>query len=744
MRSKSSRIEQSRLRKDFMFTRVVALFAWLVLATFAILLIHISYNALPLFFTPKVEPIGGLTQGNSSSSRTPFLGLYQLQGEWFYFSSDACSLQMQHIDIKNSLQQEKSQQEKSLNAKPVNVFSIDCDAVFLAIIEDNGLYFVSLGQNDVVEIYQIKHKENIQLFASFVLPKEFSKSNIDNWELNLRNQQVSIVQYDSKQEHVVSMRYTLGSLDEPTINVFKGQGQLFNQVINNQFIFVQNNKASIFDEQAELLQEIELQAQIVSADVSPHLLDLVMITAAEQSDTNKNEALSGRAFVLHKFTFYNQNGDFYLNRVYQTDVKRAKQTMQALDDQKFFIAFDLGNDGLFVLSQNGLGLLYNLLTGELHTEFSLNLGLQDLSYEQSQLALFYKDSSQIYQLSDLQGLISIKTLLAKNHYSSYQYPEYIWQTSVSNAEQTPKYSVVPLIMGSLKASILAIIVAFPLALGAAIYTAYFASSKIRNAVKPSIEMLEAVPSVIIGFIAAIWLAPFAEQHLISIFLLLVLLPFLVVLIAAVQAVLVNQLGDILANKARLYINLGLMFSGTILVILLSVFIANWSSAYSDNFLVYFFSNLTLSKTAIVVSLALGFAVAPTIYTLIDDALYEVPEGVKQASFALGATEIQTLVRVVLVVAFPSIVAAFMLGFGRAFGETMIVLMVTGNTPIANWDLLDGLRTLTSNLAIELQEASVGSPLYRVLFLSAAILFLFTFIVNTLAAVIRRNIHKAGS
>jgi phosphate transport system permease protein len=157
-----------------------------------------------------------------------------------------------------------------------------------------------------------------------------------------------------------------------------------------------------------------------------------------------------------------------------------------------------------------------------------------------------------------------------------------------------------------------------------------------------------------------------------------------------------------------------------------------------------FTNDPISKSTMVVAIALGLAIAPSVYSLMEDAISGVPDSVRFASYALGATRLQTLQRVVFRMAMPGLVAAVMLGFGRAFGETMIVLMVTGNTPVANWDLLQGLRALTANLAIELPEADKESVHYRVLFLTACLLFVFTFIVNTLAEVLSQRIRRTTS
>ena len=125
----------------------------------------------------------------------------------------------------------------------------------------------------------------------------------------------------------------------------------------------------------------------------------------------------------------------------------------------------------------------------------------------------------------------------------------------------------------------------------------------------------------------------------------------------------------------------------------------------------------------------------------EDAIYEVPVALRRASYALGATRLQTLLNVVLKVAYPGILSALMLGFSRALGETMILLMVTGNTPIAEWDLVAGMRTMTANLAIELPESEVGGIHYQVLFLTALLLLIFTMSINTVAELLRLRLRK---
>ncbi|HET6592038.1 MAG TPA: ABC transporter permease subunit, partial [Xanthomonadales bacterium] len=150
------------------------------------------------------------------------------------------------------------------------------------------------------------------------------------------------------------------------------------------------------------------------------------------------------------------------------------------------------------------------------------------------------------------------------------------------------------------------------------------------------------------------------------------------------------------------------------------------------------------RNALVVGCAMGFAVIPTIFSIAEDAVFGVPKSLSDGSLALGATPWQTLLFVVLPTASPGIFSALMIGLGRAVGETMIVLMATGNTPIMDWNLFEGMRTLAANIAVEMPESEVNSSHYRILFLAALVLFLFTFVVNTGAELVRQRLREKYS
>jgi len=341
--------------------------------------------------------------------------------------------------------------------------------------------------------------------------------------------------------------------------------------------------------------------------------------------------------------------------------------------------------------------------------------------------------------------VSIKSLWQKVWYESYPKPDYIWQSSSASSDFEPKYSLIPLVFGTLKAAFYAMLVAMPLALMGAIYTAYFMSPQMRQAVKPTIELMGALPTVILGFLAGLWLAPFIEKHLAGLFSLLMFIPLAVMLFA--------YLWQYLPKNIRQKIPEGWEAALLAPVIILSGWFAFVVSVPLEIFLFdgplrdWFSRELGIGydqRNALVVGIAMGFAVIPTIFTIAEDAIFSVPKHLTVGSLALGATTWQTLVKVVLLTASPGIFSAVMIGLGRAIGETMIVLMATGNTPVMDLSVFQGLRTLAANIAVEMPESEVDSTHYRVLFLAALVLFLFTFVFNTLAEIIRQRLREKYS
>jgi phosphate transport system permease protein len=246
---------------------------------------------------------------------------------------------------------------------------------------------------------------------------------------------------------------------------------------------------------------------------------------------------------------------------------------------------------------------------------------------------------------------SWRYLLFPHQWTGYDKPSYIWQP----ISPVPKYNIIPLIIGSIKATLVALLFSVPLAIGAAIYVSQLAPARFKEWIKPGIELLAGIPSVVLGFFA------------------------LIVLATALQ--------NVLGFESRL--------------------------------------------NAFVAGVALGLAIIPVVFSIAEDALTSVPRSYVQAALALGSSRWQAAWQIVLPAALPGIFAAIVLGFGRAIGETMVVLMASGNASIVSWNIFDSTRTITATIAAEVLEAVVGGAHYRMLFMIGALLFLVTFFSNLL-------------
>jgi phosphate transport system permease protein len=291
----------------------------------------------------------------------------------------------------------------------------------------------------------------------------------------------------------------------------------------------------------------------------------------------------------------------------------------------------------------------------------------------------------------------------------------------------------------------ALLFAVPIAIAAAFYTAVFAHRTIKALVKPIVELMAGLPSVVIGFIAGLWLSPFIEKATTATLLSVPMVPIFVLV------------GVFLFQLVPFDLRKRMRAGAEVILIVLLALGAVWACSalgpladrllFAGDLKQWLFQHAGLrydTRNSVVIAFAMGFAVIPIIFTIAEDALSSVPEHLKAASLALGASLWQTAVRIVLPTASAGIFSAIMVGFGRAVGETMIVLMATGNTPIMEWSPFNGMRTLAANIAVEISEAPQGGTLYRILFLSALLLFLMTFVVNTLAEVLRQRFRKKYS
>jgi len=238
---------------------------------------------------------------------------------------------------------------------------------------------------------------------------------------------------------------------------------------------------------------------------------------------------------------------------------------------------------------------------------------------------------------------------------------YIWQPT----SEHPKVSFWPIILGTLKATAVGLLFACPVGVAAAVFSSEFAPPKLREVIKPVIELLAGIPSVVMGFFALIVLATWLQET----------------------------------------------------------------------------CGFVYRLNAVNAGLALGFALVPIVYTISEDGLTAVPRSYREASYALGASRFQTAWKVVLPAAAPAVFASFVLAFGRAIGETMILLMAGGNAAITSFSLADPLRTLSATIAAEMGEVVVGSAHYSALFFMGTLLFVITFVSNSFGQWVIRGMQR---
>jgi phosphate transport system permease protein len=347
-----------------------------------------------------------------------------------------------------------------------------------------------------------------------------------------------------------------------------------------------------------------------------------------------------------------------------------------------------------------------------------------------------------YDISAPHPDISFRALFGKVWYEGYSHPEYVWQSTGGTDDFETKFSLVPLIFGTIKGTFYALLFAIPLAVMGALYTSQFMHPTIKARVKPTVEIMAALPSVVVGFIAGLWLASRVEREIVPVLLMIVLLPVFGTLGIFVWGALPRAFRDRLRPGMEVAVILPLLLLGAAVAIVAGP--AFESTLFSGDFRLWLNSSLEVvydQRNCLVVGLAMGFAVIPIIFTIAEDSFTSVPQHLTAASLALGASRWQTATRVVLPTASPGIFSAIMIGFGRAVGETMIVLMATGNTPVLDWSIFNGMRTLSANIAVEIPEAPYGGTLYRTLFLAGLVLFFMTFLVNTLAEIVRQRLRE---
>jgi phosphate transport system permease protein len=431
------------------------------------------------------------------------------------------------------------------------------------------------------------------------------------------------------------------------------------------------------------------------------------------------------------------------------------------------------------------------------------------------------DSLCLWRLEASHPEVTLRSLFLPVWYEGNLRPTYDWQSSGGTDDFEPKLGLMPLIFGTLKVTLYSLIFGVPLALLAAVYTSEFLHPQARSRIKPTIELMASLPSVVLGFVAALVLAPLVEGVLPAILASLVAVPFTLLCGAFLWQMLPATTRLVLAHYRLFFMCLALPLGGwlawqagplverllfggdlkswlegaqggatggwmLLFMPIAAVATAYLSASYVQPWLrsqsalwsetrmagaelikfcaaAAFSATLALclsglmsalgldprdsylgaynQRNMLIVGFVMGFAIIPIIYTIAEDALSAVPQHLRSASLGAGATPWQTATRIIIPTAMSGLFSAVMVGLGRAVGETMIVLMAAGNTPVMDWNLFNGGRSLSANIAVELAEAVRDSTHYRTLFFAALVLFALTFVLNTVAESVRQRFRK---
>jgi len=417
--------------------------------------------------------------------------------------------------------------------------------------------------------------------------------------------------------------------------------------------------------------------------------------------------------------------------------------------------------------------------------------------------------------------VSLGVLFGRVWYEGYPGPTHVWQSTGGTDDDEAKLGLMPLIFGTIKATIYSMLFGLPLALLAAIFASEFLHPTVKSKIKPTIEIMASLPSVVLGFLAGLVIAPFVENVIPVVLTSFLLVPFAFLTgaylwqllphetalrvarfrfpvicvflpVGILAAILIGPVvetllfaGDIkswldgqIGTGLGGWVFLLLPVSAVLTGLLFTRVLGRWFRARSQNWgrtqaarwdLLRFgvgtattigmavalaallgafgfdprgsLMDTYVQRNALVVGFVMGFAIIPIIFTIAEDALSAVPEHLRSASLGCGATPWQTATRVIVPTAMSGLFSATMIGLGRAVGETMIVLMAAGNTPVMEWNIFNGFRTLSANLAVELPEAVKDSTHFRTLFFAALVLFAMTFVLNTIAESVRQRFRK---
>ncbi|GLS82947.1 ABC transporter permease subunit [Paraferrimonas haliotis] len=727
--------QQGRRRiKDKLTQYSVSLGGIAVLFALVLIFIYLAYIVKPLFDSATISSIDAIEY--TSSERTLALGaddqaqlIYRVtdSGRVEYFDSSTNNRGMvRRFELPQGEGELVSYTSTTHAQQQLQVFGNDRGQVLVVQPSFRITYPNDVRQISPLLRYPLKRQwfqvdeqhRSLELLASAISDDTLSFAYLADHQLQLRRKlgQRNVITGEAQWQQQSATIAQLPMKPERLL-ITPDQRQLLLQ-----------NQDSVYVYDISQLSKVSLQQVIDLSETKARVTDIKLLAGASSILIAREDGSITQWFEVNQ-----PFGRGYQN-VRSFDAGFAVQTLVTEHYRKGFAAYSAAGEMTLFYSTSERELV-NLTAAQAFTKVAA------FNPRANRLLIDLDGVIQVFSIVNEHPEISWSALWQKVWYEGYQEPDYVWQSTSANQDFEAKLSLTPLLFGTIKAAAYAMLFAIPIAVAGAIYTAYFMTAGVRRIVKPTIEIMEALPTVILGFLAGLWLAPIVETHLSGFLLMLILLPSSLLLTAMIWWILPA------AIKARLPENYR-----ELLLIPLLLIVGYSSLSLSPTLELWLFNGDSRSyitnewgigfdqRNALVVGIAMGFAVIPTIFSIAEDAIFSVPKHLSNGSLALGATQWQTLTRVILLTASPGIFSAIMMGVGRAIGETMIVLMATGNTPLMDWSILEGMRTLAANIAIEMPESELGSTHYRVLFLAALALLVMTFLFNTVAELIRQRLR----
>ncbi len=717
-------------RNNKIAASVISLGGYSVIFSIVALFAFLLYETIPLFFSADIGKT--LSVQNVSDSKTVYCGIDQYK-EIFYSINEKGIVSFYNINEKKVTKKDTIPLQNNENILVFSVSNYSPEHISLGTSKGNiidiDIKFKSnfnAGKRKIVPSFSFNEKINVNKndVSSKIteLGFDINEDGIKYWAWVDSGKNLYLKIYDSDED-----QYYFYNLTEQ--NTISGFSALVLDA-ENQILIVGNESGELFKFDISDAEEPTLKDNWKGSSNSITKLAFLI---------GGNTLIVGDSKGNVESWFQTRSVN---NQLHFSPIHKFKNHYSAISS---IISSRRNRSFLTIGKKGGVHLNFST-TAQTQYEFKMNNhSIVSANFAPKSDGILLVDSKNllgIYNLDDAHPEATMNSLFGKVQYEGYNNSEFVWQSTGGSDSFESKFSLIPLIFGTLKGTFFAMIFSIPIALFGAIFVSQFASKNMAKIVKPVIEIMAALPSVVIGFLAGLYFSPLFAQNLMLLFLLTILAPVLLLFG-------ISFYGLIPERKRRTYSSwVELLF---VFALMIFVYIIASASAFpleqslfAGSFKQWLYDTLKITydqRNSLVVGFALGFAVIPIIFTIAEDALSNVPDSLSSASLALGASKWQTVKRVIIPAAAGGIFSAVMLGVGRAIGETMIVLMATGNTPIMSLSPFDGFRALSANIAVEIPEAPVDGTLYRILFLTALLLLAFTFVINTIATFIGDKLRK---